>query len=509
MILRSTHIALLLGALALTGCPKKKIQVDEEAAAVDPKINFDAGMQALVPDRKGIVDYAQAYGFFVQAETLQGGKNASFNAGWAAEKLGEIGKAEVHYRRAFEADPTFEPALYSLARVLRETDKGAEIPPLFEAYLAKKPDDERIRAEYMDALVTAGANEQALEVGREILRTNPDSDAVYRALSSLYLKQGKVPLARLMGDKALELNDADPDIYNNLGVVFLESGDEPGAIDKFQMARKLDSTHFEANMNLGAIALNSGDYNLALTCFEAATNRNPSSTDARLGLAVAKRGTGDFPGAQKLYDAMIAETPELDAPWFNAATLHERYTKDFAKALDYLGRYKDARAGSLSPSDPVFARIQRVEAAKAAEEERKRLEEQRRREEEERQRRARELLSAMEAQLVDLQSRVDTNAACLDEMVAMEVGMAIETAAEVVASQDTAMASDVQSMLSDYYIPMLDEAIATGCGGGAPAEDAETDAEEAPADAEAAPTEAAPADSAETTDAETTDAEGG
>lgn len=472
MRLSTSHVLLLVGALSLAGCPKgsKKIQVDEEAAAVDPGVNFDAGLQAMQPDRKGNVDFAQAYDFFAKAEQLNGGKKASFNAGYTAEKIGELSKAAGHYRKAFDADATYEPALYSLTRVLKAQGQTAEIPALFEAYLAARPDDMRVRTEYMDALAVAGRDEEAIAVGRKILETNPDNDAVYRALSSMYLKQGRVPLARLMGDKALELNDADPDIYNNLGVVLLESGDEPGAIDKFQMARKLDSKHFEANMNLGAIALDSGDYGLAMDCFTAANERNPASKPARLGLAVALRGTGDFDGAGRIYDTLIKEDPSYDKAWFNAATLHERYTKDFTKALDYLSRYKDTKAGELSPNDEVFARIQRVEAAKTAEEERKRLEEERRKAEEERQRRAKELLAKMEAQLVDLQTKLDANAACLDEMVAMEIGMAIETAGQVVEAQDTGMASDVQQMLDSYYVPMLEEAIAA-CAGTPPADD--------------------------------------
>lgn len=500
----SPTLLLLLGALSLSGCPKgKKVQIDEEAAEVDPGVNFDAGLQALEPDRRGNIDWAQAYTFFRKAEALGGGKKASFNAGYCAEMLGETGSALDHYRAAFDADPTWEPALYSLARLLREVGQPDALPALFEAYLDKKPDDLTVRTEYMDALVAAGRDEEAIQVGQKILETDPDNDAVYRALSSLYLKEGRVALARLMGDKALELNDADPDIYNNLGVVLLRSGDEPAAIDHFEQARQLDSQHFEANMNLGAIALNSGDYELAMACFEAATERNPSSRQARLGKAVALRGVADFDAAQEIYDRLIKDDPAFDAAWFNAATLQERYTKNFAKALDYLNRYKDARAGSLSPSDPVFERIKRVEGAKAAEEERKRLEEQRRREEEERKRRAKELLDAMQTQLVDLQTRLDANMACLDEMVAMEVGMALETAAQVVEAEDTSMASDVQSMLDSYYIPMLDEAIAASCAPGAPSDDMDS-AEDAPED-DSEPAPETPADEAEASPAEDTE----
>lgn len=469
-IARTSSLLLLSLALGVGGCPKKKIELDEEAAA-DPVENFQAGVESLVPDRKGNVDYGAAYDFFKQAADLSGSKTAQFNAGWTAERLGRLDLAELHYRKAFEKDPSYEPAMYSLARVLKTAGKADQIPGLYETLLEANPDAIEVREEYMASLVDAKRFDDAIAQGQAILRKNPKSDDVYRSMSALYLAQSRLPMAQIMGDKALELNDADPDIYNNMGVVALQNGNLPEAIDKFQMARKLDSAHFESNVNLGLIALDAGDYELAKTCFDAALGVNPGSYEARMGQAISSRGLKDYDTAGKLYDQLIADFPDADEPYFNAATLYERYTKDFDKALKYLEDYKTARAGKIGPNDAVFARITAVQDAKAAEEERKRLEAERKKAEEERKRRARELLAAMETQVMELNERLSANSSCLPEEVTMEVEMALETAADVVAAEDTEMASDVQSMLNDYYVPMLDDAIAAGCGGPPPAEE--------------------------------------
>lgn len=482
--MRSTRLPALLLALAVlpavSGCPKKDVPLSsEEVLAVDPKANFVEGMRALEPDRRGNIDYEGAYSWFMKSAELNGGAKAHFNAGYVAEKVGKRDKALDHYRKAYAASPEYAPAMFSLARLQKATGDADGAAATYKAWLDAHPDDKEVRSEYMEALVDAGQDAEAIAVGQEVLRKDPNNDAVYRALSGLYLKQGRLEMAQIMGDKALELNDADPDVYNNMGVVYLQQGDEPAAIDKFQMARTLDSQHFEANMNLGSIALNSGDYGLALQCYEAAAGRNPSSLDARLGKAVALRGTGDLDGAGDLYDALIDEDAKLKAAYFNAATLHEKYTRDFDKALKYLESYKDEMAGTLSPSDEVFARIQSVEAAKAAELERKRIEEQKRKEEEERKRRAREALAAMEELVINTQARLDDNAGCLPEMVTMEVGMILGEVASVIEMEDVDMATDVKGMLDDYYIPLLDQAEAENCGAGAGAaegEDAEGDA---------------------------------
>lgn len=515
MIRRSTVSVLVAASLLFGGCGQKTkvVNLSEEEAA-DPTRNFQAGIESLVPDRNGNVNYTSAYDFFAKAETLGGGKKASFNAGWTAEHMGDIDKAATHYRKAYDADPNYEPAMFSLARVLTEKGQYDEVAGIYSSYLEAHPDNKDVRGEYMEALVQAGKYDQALEEGRAILRKDPNSDAVYRALSSLYLKQGKLDMARIMGDKALELNDADPDIYNNMGVVFLQNNDLPAAIDKFQTARKLDSTHYEANVNLGLIALDAGDYTLALECFNAALQRNPSSADARMGKAVALRGTGEFKEAGAIYDALIKEDPGGEMAYFNAATMHEKYTKDFTKSLKYLEAYKDAHVGQLGPNDPVFKRIQAVEDAKTAEEARLAAAEAARKAEEERKRRAKELLATLEARVKDLQGKVDARRACLPEEISGELDMFAESALELIGAEDTEMATEMDTMLNDYYGPMLDTASADACGdmGAAPAEGdaAPAEGDAAPAEGEAAPAEGEPAP-AETDSGETAEppAEGG
>jgi tetratricopeptide (TPR) repeat protein len=465
---------LLLSSLLLIGCPKQTTgpTVDEEQMS-NPAYVFEAAKAALQPDRRGVINYETSYEYFRKcAEDLNCGPKAHFNAGWVAERLGKNDAAEKHYRAAFEADKTYEPAMFSVARVLKTNGKPGEAAEVYASYLTANPGNDEVRTEYMDALVAADRFDEAIAEGQQILRKNPNSDAVYRSLSGLYLRQGKLAMAQIMGDKALELNDADPNVYNNMGVVFLQQDDLPGAIDKFQMARKLDSKHYEANMNLGLIALDSGDYRLGLECFDKALETNPSSIDARLGRAVALRGTGDLAGAGKLYDELIKEDPKLKDAYFNAATLHRKYTKDFTKALKYLEAYKDAYAGTLSPTDEVFKLIEAVAAEKAAEEERKRLEIERKKEEEERKRRALETLEAMKADVATTQARVTANMACLPEEISMEVSMLLEQITEIIAAGDTDSAAEIQQMLTDYYVPMLDEAIATSCGGAAGSEEA-------------------------------------
>lgn len=459
-----TLTAFVLALSLLSACPKgggKPQTFSEEELSRNPAANFQAGVDILThPDKRtGAVDYASAYNRFNASANLGGGPKASFNAGWVAEQLGRPADAEGHYRKAWETDPTYESAMFSLARVLEEQGKAAEAVDIYKANAEKNPTNWEARNEYVAALIAAGRHDDALAEAQEILRHKPDDATVYRNLSALYYTQQNYSLSQLTAEKALQINAGDPGVYNNMGVTFLIQGDEPSAIEKFKTAIKLQSTNFEANMNLGYVALNSGDYALAKTCFEAATQANPASLDAKLGHAVAQRGLKDYKAAGSMYDEIISADPQYDAAYLNAARLHYLYTKDFAEAMKYLQRYVDMKAGTLPPTHAVFAEMEKVKS-KQAEEEARKAEEQRKIEEEKaRQKRNEELLATMATTISTTKTKLTQNAACIDPGSIEEVTMILDQAQQVVDAKDTEMAPDIQSLL-DAYVPAVDDAIA-------------------------------------------------
>ncbi|MFT4622080.1 MAG: tetratricopeptide (TPR) repeat protein [Myxococcota bacterium] len=487
--MRTLSIALaLVGLVGVAGCKGGKAQkFSEEELANNPAANFVRGVETLRnPDRKtGAVDHLAALGFFEKSAALGGGAKASFNAGWVAENMGDISTAEAHYRTAYDTDSSYDASLYSLTRVLAEQGKHADAVQVYKLHADSHPDDYEIRNDYISALVAAGQFDAAIAEAQEILRHDPKNAGVYRNLSSLYYAKGQYGMSQLTAEKALQLNDGDPGVYNNMGVTHLIQGDEPAAIAKFKTALKLDPASFETNMNLGYVALNSGDYQLASTSFDAALKTNPSSLEGKMGMAIAQRGLGDYKSAESLYDDIIDADPLNRAAYFNAATLHEKYTKEFAKALKYLQAYRDSQAGNISPTDNVFARMEMVERAKAAEDERKRIEAEKKRAEEERRKRNAELLTSMSATITATQAKLAANASCLDPMLVEEVGMVLEQAAMVVEAEEVDMAPDIQQLL-DGYLPMVDSAVeecAAG-GGAAPPADAPPEGEEVPQDGE-------------------------
>lgn len=471
----------LAGALLLGGCPGgggsgKLPSFSEEELAKDPAPNFTLGVAKLKsPDKTGAIDYAAAYAFFAKSAELGGGAKAQFNAGWAAERLGQLSAAETHYRAAVDANPKYERAVISLARVLQENGKAPQAVALFESFVKESPDSAEARNDLIASLVEAKLYDRALEEAQEILRRDPTNAKVYRNLSAMYYKQGNYSMSQLCAEKALQLKADDAGTYNNMGVTLLIQGDEAEAISRFKEAIAIEGDNLPANLNLGWIALNSGDYQLANASFEAAVKADPKDLDAKMGLAIAKRGLGDFKTAGLIYDEIIAANKKHLTVYRNAATLNELYIKDYARAIKYLEAHVAVHGASNSAD--AIAQMEQVKAAQAAEAERKRVEAERKKAEEERKRRNEEVLAKIAGVITSTKSKLSAAESCLEPDKTEEITMMLETAQQVVDAQDTDMAADVQTML-EGYVTDVDEAAAACAGGGAPAP-AEEGAEEA------------------------------
>lgn len=513
--MRTNSLLLALGLTLVTplytGCggTKKGPEVAANPETMSASQLFDAGVTVLKsPDKSGSVDYQKAYGLFKQAAAKDTGfAKAWYNAGWTAEQLGLKDKAAAHYQAAIDASPDYEFAVDNLARVLSELDRGPEAVALYKKQVDLKPDDLSMRNSLLDALTAAGMYDEAEDQAKEILLRDPKNVGAYRNLSRLYFAQGRNGMSKLCSEKAKTLAEGDSGIYNNLGVTYLVMGDEAAAIQEFKTARKLNPSDVEANLNLGWVALNSGDYVLAKECFTQANSAQPGNVDAKLGLAIALRGAKDYDGAAKLYDEILTADPKNSTAYFNAATLEEKYIKDYKKALKYLDDYIKVNAGNLSPSSDVYKRKDRVEASRQREEARKAEEARKVKEAEERKQRQLEQLEELKTKVATLKGYLDQYGDCemMIESDATDMGsMVLEQSLSVIDSGEADMAADVMTFV-DQIVPQIEDIIPS-----CQAEPAAPAPAPAPAEDEASVTDETPAagDEAGGTDAGGTDAGG-
>ena len=100
-----------------------------------------------------------------------------------------------------------------------------------------------------------GYLEPSEESFRLALRDEPASAEAHYGLGSVYLKQGKLSVARQNFERAAKLDasypETRPNAWNNLGLLATREGHTDQAIGYFQEALRESPTHFVALQNLG------------------------------------------------------------------------------------------------------------------------------------------------------------------------------------------------------------------------------------------------------------------
>jgi len=175
----------LLIALVLTGCGEKKpLKTDPNAASqADPKAEFAAGIK-LLGGAGGKSDFDGALAKFESATTADPTyTKAWFNGGYAAERTGDLEKAERFYRKAVELKADYAAAVFNLGGVLQAAGKGLDAAEVLKAYVAAHPDDLEARNNLVDALTSAKMYDEAIAEAQEVLARDPKNVGAYRNLS--------------------------------------------------------------------------------------------------------------------------------------------------------------------------------------------------------------------------------------------------------------------------------------------------------------------------------------
>lgn len=192
---------------------------------------------------------------------ISGSSNAAinaFNEGLAAQRAGDLGKAQSKLEEALESDPSLSSGHIALAQVLLDQADHA-------AALARAD----------QALELAPNSVDALKVRYQALRALGRKDEADGVAQELEQAEGAVATALLL--------------YNEGGEAF-QAGDKATALVKFRKAAELDPTLIEAHHAVATLEL-------------AAGNHAASATAAEEALA---QGSEDIRTLRVLYDAYDA-----------------------------------------------------------------------------------------------------------------------------------------------------------------------------------------------------------
>lgn len=201
-------------------------------------------------------------------------------------------------------------------------------------------------SEEADALLEEGKTQDALQVYRQSIETDPQFIHGYFKLGVALGKAGRPDLEEQAYRQAIEIEPQYFQAYYNLGALLLSQKDYWGAIQAFQGGLAIDPNRLYCYVNLTSAYLSAGQraqairsglkaldlnpllpaahYNLgvaygelepakALQSFQMAAALDPSSTEFPLSMAIALSHMGRFEEARQTLQELLQRHPGLDA----------------------------------------------------------------------------------------------------------------------------------------------------------------------------------------------------
>jgi tetratricopeptide (TPR) repeat protein/GT2 family glycosyltransferase len=138
----------------------------------------------------------------------------------------------------------------------------------------------------------AGRLEQAEELYRRLLQSNPNYPAALNLLGVIAHQRGQHEIAVDLIGKAIRAEPRIPQFHNNIGVAFAALGRFKEAIDAYDQAILLRPDHPEALNNMGNALQALGEFDAAVEKYRRAVLLKPNYAEAynNIGMALRKQG---------------------------------------------------------------------------------------------------------------------------------------------------------------------------------------------------------------------------
>ncbi len=267
--------------------------------------------------------------------------------GVLAYKEGDDDEAISAFTKALAINKSHTPTLLARAEANRRAGHKKDARADFETALKTTEEDDPNRrdaaARLASLLRDSGDYDDAVDVLRDTVRVAGASAKIYTELGLIYIAQKRLELAQLVLAKAIELDAKDPAIYNALATLALRQGKAQEAFERFDQAASLDASYLDARFNKASVLLDAGDYARAKAELAAIVEKRPDDFSAQVSLGVAHRGLKEFAEAKKIWQRVIKEaakrsTPRADA-MFDLAILEIDFMEDPANGKADLERY--------------------------------------------------------------------------------------------------------------------------------------------------------------------------
>src|SRR5262249_5196915 len=215
-----------------------------------------------------------------------------------------------HLQACLRVWPTDGEVLLMTARAARRAGAYEEAAHSLEKYQQARGLDEKSSFEQLLLSAERNVDQVAVVCRHHVEQGHPDAPLILEALTRGYLRQYRLPEARICVDRWRE---SQPDnvqalcLRGQFHLDYERASDR--AVDDYRRAVELDPGHEEARLGLAIVYLESKNFAEAARHLDYLGRRQPDNLRVQVGLAQARHGLGAGAEAVRLLDAVLARQP--------------------------------------------------------------------------------------------------------------------------------------------------------------------------------------------------------
>ena len=194
-------------------------------------------------------------------------------------------EAQEQYRRAIDLNPSYAEAKANLGNTLRDLGRVDEAVAHMALAAAEHPDHAGVLNAYGNTLRIAEKFDEAVDVLRRALVISPDSAEVHNNLGLVLTLKNKWVEAESHFHAAVAARPDMAVICNNHGALLLRMFRFEDAVKALGIAIARDPNYEEAMCNLGVAHYMLGQADEAIAIYSRVVERSPNNAFARFGLA--------------------------------------------------------------------------------------------------------------------------------------------------------------------------------------------------------------------------------
>lgn len=247
----------------------------------------------------------------------------TMQAAVAAHQKGAVAQAEGHYKQALALDADNADALRLLGGLYVQAQKWQDAIDVLQRAQAQLPTHAEVLFHLALSLQALGRIAEAQQAYSDLLKQEP------RHTGALF-NSGYIAQQRGAGDDAIQLYErllsaqpAHVKALHNLALLYMQSGMAEKALPLLEKALALKPDYADAYNARGSYWRYVGASEKALADYDKALGLTPQASYA-LNKAVALLDAGRADEAQALYDALLADLPDMREAQWGLALLHLR-----------------------------------------------------------------------------------------------------------------------------------------------------------------------------------------